>query len=159
VDTRSVEDDLLELQHLLPALFRALRQGGPDLRRIEPLKRAFCEAGLGRRHVRVLLTLASAGPLTVRELAGKIALAPATTSLLLSELDRAGFVERHEDDADRRRTIVSLPDHLRGILEQFAKAGLEPLRRTLERLEPEARAHFMEGLRILSAEAAGGDGD
>jgi DNA-binding MarR family transcriptional regulator len=32
----------------------------------------------------------------------------ATTSLLVGELDRAGFVERHEDEADRRRTIVSL---------------------------------------------------
>jgi DNA-binding MarR family transcriptional regulator len=150
---RSIDDDLRELQRLLPTLFRALRHGGPDLREVEPLKRAFLDAGLGERHGRLLLTLASTGPQIVGDLASKVALAPATTSLLVGELDRAGFVERHEDNADRRRTIVSLPDDMRSALEQFAKARLEPLRRTLERLDPKTREHFIEGLRVLSAEA------
>jgi DNA-binding MarR family transcriptional regulator len=155
---RGIEDDLRELQQLLPTLFHALRHGGPNLREVEPLKQAFYEAGLRERHGRLLLTLASSGPLTVGELAAEVALAPATTSQLVGELNRAGFLDRHEDDADRRRTIVSLPEHMRGALEQFAKARLEPLRRTLEQLDPLAREHFIEGLRILSAEA-GGDGD
>jgi DNA-binding MarR family transcriptional regulator len=150
-----IEDDLLELQLLLPALFRSLRNGGPDLREVEPLKRAFFEAGLRERHGRLLLVLASAGALTVGELATRAALAPATTSLLVGELDRAGFLERHEDDADRRRTIVSLPEQMRGALEQFARARLEPMRRALEQMEPIARRHFIEGLRLLRAEAAG----
>jgi DNA-binding MarR family transcriptional regulator len=64
-----------------------------------------------------------------------------------------GSRSRRRDDADRRRTIVSLPDDMRGALEQFAKARLEPLRRTLEKLDPETREHFIEGLRVLSAEA------
>jgi DNA-binding MarR family transcriptional regulator len=149
----SIDDDLRELQRLLPTLFRALRHGGPALREVKPLKRDFLDAGLGERHGRLLLTLASTGPQTVGDLASKVALAPATTSLLVGELDRAGFVERHEDDADRRRTIVSLPDNMRSALEQFAKARLEPLRRTLEKLDPETRGHFIEGLRVLSAEA------
>lgn len=150
--TRSIEDDVTELQLLLPALLRGLRQSGPGLGELEPHRRAFREAKLGNRHVRVLLALASAGPLSVGELATRIALTPATTSLLVSELGRAGFVERHEDDSDHRRTIISLPDHLSGPLRQFADASLEPLRRTLAQLEPGERAQLIHGLRLLTAE-------
>ena len=66
----------------------------------------------------------------------------------------AGLRERHEDEADRRRTIVSLPETVRGPAAKLAQARLEPLRRTLEQLSPTARRHFIQGLRILSREAA-----
>lgn len=54
----------------------------------------------------------------------------------------------------KRRTIVSLPERLRGALEEVARDRFEPIRRALEQLEPGARAHFVEGVRILSAEVA-----
>jgi DNA-binding MarR family transcriptional regulator len=152
--TNAVDDELRELLEILTLVFRSLRKHGPDLSDVEPLKRAFFEAGLRERHGRLILALAVAGPQTVGELAGRLALAPATTSLLVGELDRAGFVERHEDEADRRRTIVSLPESVRGPAEKFAQERLEPLRRTLEQLSPVARRHFIQGLRILSKEAA-----
>ena len=152
--TYPVEDELRELLEILTLIFRSLRKHGPDLSDVEPLKHAFFEAGLRERHGRLILTLAVAGPQTVGELAGRLALAPATTSLLVGELDRAGFVERHEDEVDRRRTIVSLPETVRGPAEKFAKERLEPLRRTLEQMSPVARRHFIQGLRILSKEAA-----
>jgi DNA-binding MarR family transcriptional regulator len=150
----SVDDELRELLEILALVFRSLRKHGPDLSDVEPLKHAFFEAGLRERHGRLILALAVGGPQTVGELAGRLALAPATTSLLVGELDRAGFVERHEDEADRRRTIVSLPETVRGPAEKFAQERLEPLRRTLEQLSPVARRHFIQGLRILSKEAA-----
>jgi DNA-binding MarR family transcriptional regulator len=150
----TIDDDLHELLELLPPLVRNLRRGSPTLRELKPLKRAFVQAELGERHGRVLLTLALSGPRSVAELAQRLALAPATTSLLVGELDRAGFLVRHEDEADRRRTIVSLPERLRSALEEVARERLEPIRRTLEQLEPGARAHFVEGVRILSAEVA-----
>jgi DNA-binding MarR family transcriptional regulator len=149
----AVERDLTELMTLLPALFRGLRHAGPELRDVEPVKRAFYEAGLGNRHGRILLALASTGPQSVGELAAHVALTPATTSLLVGELDRAGFVERREDEHDHRRTIVSVPEHLHAAVEQFARVRLEPLRRGLQQLDPEARTHLLEGLRVLTAEA------
>jgi DNA-binding MarR family transcriptional regulator len=154
VTTNSVDDELRELLEILTLIFSSLRKHGPELADIEPLKNAFHEAGLRERHGRLLLTLAVAGTQTVGELARRLALAPATTSLLVGELDRAGFVERHEDEADRRRTIVSLPETVRGPATRLAQERLEPLRRTLEQLSPTARRHFIQGLRILSKEAA-----
>ena len=148
-----IEADLLELLRLLPALFRGLRHGSPDLRNLEPLKQAFHDAGLGNRHGRVMLALASTRPLSVGELATNLALTPATTSLLVGELHRAGFVDRREDENDHRRTIVSLPEHLRAPMQEFASAQLEPLRRGLMQLAPESRAQLLEGLRVLTSEA------
>lgn len=40
----------------------------------------------------------------------------------------------------------------RTVLDAGVFDRIEPLRRTLERLEPAARAHFVEGLRILAEE-------
>jgi len=63
---------------------------------------------LGPRHVAALQQLRG-GPLTVGELAARLELTLPTVSGVLAELDRAGFVTRHADPADRRRTIVQIP--------------------------------------------------
>lgn len=147
---RPVEEDVRELLRLFPLVFRGLRRCSPP----EPLQRAFEAGTLGPRHIPVLFSLALEGPATVSELAGRIALAPTTTSLLVNELSRAHLVDRREDDNDRRRTIVSLPDEVRPLMEVRAQERAEPLRRTLERLQPEARAHFIAGCRILAEEAS-----
>ncbi len=95
------------------------------------------------------------GPMSVSELADRIGLAVATTSLLVGELSKAGLVERSEDELDRRRTIVSLTEEVRKIAEPRIQEHLEPFKRTLERLTPAARAHFMEGMRLLNEESGG----
>lgn len=110
-------------------------------------------SGLGPRHSPVLINVAMCGPIGVTELAERIALSVATTSLLVGELSRTGYVERTEDDADRRRTLVSLHADYREVMDAWADEALEPLRRTLQRLSPQARAHFMEGMRALDEES------
>jgi DNA-binding MarR family transcriptional regulator len=99
-----------------------------------------------------LFALTIGGPTTVGGLAARINLAPTTTSLLVNELSRAGLVERMEDDGDRRRTIVSVSEHIRGPLAKHAKKRIAMVQRALGRLEPEARAHFIQGLRALVEE-------
>ena len=86
-------------------------------------------------------------------------MAPATASLLTNELNRAGLLERREDEHDRRRTIVSLPEEHRGLFQDVARRRLAPLERTLERLSPGARIQFIEGMRILGEELAREGGD
>ncbi len=59
-----------------------------------------------------------------------------------------------EDDQDRRRTIVRVHEDYRDAMEGWLEVAFAPVRNTLERLSPQARAHFMEGWRILQEEAA-----
>ena len=152
--------DVAELTLVLGETLHALKQTRqpPD-----DLKAALEEASLAPRHVPALLTVAIGGPLSVSELAKRIGLGLPTTSTIVGELSRAGLVERAEDEADRRRTIVRLhPDH-EDAMAEWAHEALAPLRTTLERLSPEARAHFLDALRTLHEEAtrdrAAGSGD
>jgi DNA-binding MarR family transcriptional regulator len=149
----SLEGQLTELQQLLSQVVLWFQDKGASAAELDPLKRKFFDAGLRERHMRVLLALSLSGPLTIGDLAAKLGLTSATTSLLAGELNRAGFLNRREDDNDRRRTIVSLPDRVRAPLEQVTNVKLAALRRTLEQLDPAAREHFLEGLRLLAGEA------
>src|ERR1700685_645207 len=51
------------------------------------------------------------GPVTVGELASLLGLTLPTVSGVLADLDRAGFIDRSADPADRRRTLGQIqPD-------------------------------------------------
>jgi DNA-binding MarR family transcriptional regulator len=141
-----------EVLRLLGALTRGIHLRGSS-QLPEPLRAAFAEGSLGPRHMPPLFALAMGGPASVGDLAARINLAPTTTSLLVNELSRAGLVERTEDDADRRRTIVEVSEHIRGPLAEHASKRMAMVQRALSRLEPEARTHFVQGLRVLVEEA------
>jgi DNA-binding MarR family transcriptional regulator len=91
--------------------------------------------------------------MSVSELARRLGLGLSTTSAIVGQLSRAGLLDRAEDDADRRRTIVRLDDQYGEVIRTWAIQALAPLRSTLERLPARARAQFLEGWRILNEEA------
>jgi DNA-binding MarR family transcriptional regulator len=157
----AVEDDLRTLAGHMRPVFAALKRGGPTPAVFEE---AFERASLGMRHIPVLMTVAlegelSDGELSVSDLAHKLELSLSATSLMVGELSRAGLLERAEDEHDRRRTIVRVAEPYSEGVESWLQERLEPMRRTLERLSPRARAHFLEGWRILHEEAARIPGD
>jgi DNA-binding MarR family transcriptional regulator len=125
----------------------------------DELSEAFEKSELGERHVAPLVALVIGGPASVSELAERIGLTPATTSLLVGELSRAGFVERREDEADRRRTIVSIDKSIEDVVRPSLRATLAPLDRALARMSAAQRAHFMDGLRILNEEMRRSEGN
>jgi DNA-binding MarR family transcriptional regulator len=150
----SLDAQVRELLGLFAGIFKGLKQDREE-EKPEELQRAFDEGSLGERHFPPLIVLSLEGPMSVSELADRIGLTVATTSLLVGELSKAGLVDRREDERDRRRTIVSLSEEIRKIAEPRIQEHLQPFKRTLERLSPAARAHFMEGMRVLSEEAGG----
>jgi DNA-binding MarR family transcriptional regulator len=125
----------------------------------DKLREAFEKSELGERHVGPLIMLVIGGPASVSELAERIGLTPATTSLLVGELSRAGFVQRREDDADRRRTIVSIDESIEDVVRPSLEETLAPLGRGLDRMSAAQRTHLMEGLRILNEEIGGSGGN
>ncbi len=149
--TVSVDADLRELIGLIRPVFGALKRGGPMP---AAFKDAFERASLGPRHVPVLMYVTLEGGVSVSDLAEQLDLSLSTTSLMVGELSRARLLERAEDEADRRRTLVRLNEEYRESVGEWLLERLGPLRRTLERLNPPARAHFMEGWRILEQETA-----
>jgi DNA-binding MarR family transcriptional regulator len=117
------------------------------------LRKAAEGAGLGPRHAAPMLTLAFENrELSVSELSQRIGLSLATTSQLVGELSRAGLVERAEDERDRRRTLVRLPEAHRPHIQAMLAGHIAPMQRALERLSPQARKHFLEGFRVLRDE-------
>ena len=146
----TIDEDLDELSSLLWETLRGLKQSSPPP---QELRDAATQASLAPRHMPALLAVAAAGPLSVSELARRLGLSLSTTSAIVGQLSRAGLLERTEDDADRRRTIVRLHDDHSQTLGKWLTQALAPLRGTLERLPPSGRAQFMEGWRILHEEA------
>jgi DNA-binding MarR family transcriptional regulator len=92
------------------------------------------------------------GELSVSQIAERIGLSLATTSLMVGELAREGLVERTEDDRDRRRTIVRLHEDYRAVMDAWAQARFAPVGRALGSLSPTAHQHFLDGLRAIAAE-------
>jgi DNA-binding MarR family transcriptional regulator len=146
----TIEDDLSELAALFGGTVGGLKRNRMPS---ESLRAAVERADLGPRHMPALVAVALAGPLSVSELAKRLGLGLSSTSAIVGQLSRAGLLERAEDDEDRRRTIVQLHADYRDALRTHLQFALAPLRRTLERLSPRARAGFMEGFRILHEEA------
>jgi DNA-binding MarR family transcriptional regulator len=152
--TKKLEStEATDLLVLLSAVLMGLKKQSSD----EPpehdeMRLAFEKSQLGERHVRPLIALTLSGPASVSELAERIGLTPATTSLLVGELSRAGFVERREDEADRRRTIVSIDESIEEFVRPSLEATLRPLAAGLDRMSAAQKGHLMEGLRILTEE-------
>jgi DNA-binding MarR family transcriptional regulator len=147
----SVEDDLAELTSLVPVTLHDLKNAVPAPM---PMRDAMERSSLGKRHATVLLAVAASEPIGVSELAKRLGLLLSSTSTMVGELSRAGMLERAEDEQDRRRTIVRVHEDYRDAMEGWLDVALAPFRTALERLSPQARAHFMEGWRILRDEAA-----
>jgi DNA-binding MarR family transcriptional regulator len=147
----SLADDLAELTSLFPVTLHDLKSAVPAPM---PMRDAMERASLGRRHANALLAVAAVEPISVSELAKRLGLLLSSTSTIVGELSRAGLLERAEDERDRRRTIVRVHDDYRSAMEGWLEMAVAPIRHTLERLSPHARAHFMEGWRILGQEAA-----
>lgn len=150
-DREGVDEAAVELAGLLTAVVHAgKKRGGPPP---EELREAAEREGLGPRHAPVLFAVALSEGLSVSELAQRVGLGVPTTSLLVGELSRAGFVARSEDPRDRRRTLVTIPDQLRDSVRAWVLQVIEPMRRTLAQLSPDSCEEFLRVVRLLCAES------
>jgi DNA-binding MarR family transcriptional regulator len=141
----------LRLMGLFPRVIRGMR-------RHQDQTTPPTAAPLGPRHVAALEQLRD-GPLSVSTLATRLGLTLSTVSGVLAGLDRAGFVERSADQADRRRTIVQIAPGTRAVVEEWLDGAAAPLARVLDRLADDERAAFLKAMDMLEAELHGGTGE
>lgn len=95
---------------------------------------------LAPRHLSLLGYLLIDGPMGVNQLAERLEVAPATVSLMVSELSRRGVLTRTEDDNDRRRTIVAIADEQRESVDAWLAKGWQAWEVALEPLTAPQRA-------------------
>ncbi|WP_344680054.1 MarR family winged helix-turn-helix transcriptional regulator [Saccharopolyspora taberi] len=139
--------ELLGLVPLLAAYFRRAHSEMPA-----EMREAFTTHGLTARHGAVLTQLIAGDELSVTELSHRLGVSLPTASELVGDLARADWVQRREDPANRRRTLVSLPPERRAALEGFVATRAQPILRAMEGLSPEQREGFLTGLRAWAHE-------
>jgi DNA-binding MarR family transcriptional regulator len=141
----------LRLMQLFPRVIRGMRRWQHGAAPPAP-------GSLTPRHVAALEQLRD-GPVTVGELAGRLGLTMSTVSGVLADLDRAGLVERRQDPADRRRTIVAVTPAKAGLIGQWLDGAALPLARVLDQLTPDEQEVFVKAMNLLETELRGsGDG-
>ena len=98
----------------------------------------------------VLEHLALAGPLTIGEAAAHLARAQSVISEIVTHLECQGLLEREDDPADRRRTLIWLtPAGHEALRRDREVLGVDHLGRTMARLPPGQADALIAGLRTL----------
>jgi DNA-binding MarR family transcriptional regulator len=138
-----------EVRELRAALRRVTRGLWARRRPTPELLALVGDASLGRRHVAVLAQVGLEGGRSVGELARELGLSLPAASTLARELEEHGLLERREDPADRRRTVVALAPATEGAVRAWLGRRDAPLERALAELTPAEREGFLKGLRAL----------
>ncbi len=132
-------------------LMQAFRRVSRGRRRWQDSAAPPATAPLSPRHVAALEQLLG-GPVTVGDLASRLGLTLPTVSGVLADLDRAGFIERRPDPADRRRTIVQVIPARAALIGEWLDGAAKPLARVLDKLSPSEQETFLKAMDLLEDE-------
>ena len=151
-------DETASSQHSVMCLrlMQAFRSVSRGMRRWQEGAAPPVTAPLSPRHVAALEQLLDR-PVTVSELAARLGLTLPTVSGVLADLDRAGFIERHPDPADRRRTIVGVIPAKAALIGEWLDGAARPLARVLDKLSPSEQDAFLKAMNLLETELHGQD--
>ena len=94
-------------------------------------------AGISGRKVAALRYLIDAGPRTIGEMRDYHHISDSTTSEMMAQLERAGFVTRTRSGADNRVVIVEITQSGREYAENAPLGGIPLLRERLKEMAPE----------------------
>ncbi|MCL6633010.1 MAG: MarR family transcriptional regulator [Alicyclobacillus herbarius] len=101
-----------------------------------------------------LLILDKEGDLTIGEMSVRLGLAYSSTTDLVDRLERAGFVVRQRDKADRRVVRVCMQPSGAQLIEDVLDARRAYLAGILEPLGPEEKKEVLRVLDVLHAHMA-----
>ena len=132
-------------------LMQVFRRVSRGMRRWQDGAAPSAAVPLSPRHVAALEQLLGS-PITVGELAARLGLTLPTVSGVLADLDRAGFIERHPDPADRRRTIVQVVPAQAAVIGEWLDGAVKPLARVLDKLSPSEQEAFLKAMDLLETE-------
>src|ERR1700679_2889328 len=132
-------------------LMQAFRRVSRGMRRWQDGSAPPSTAPLSPRHIAALEQLLGS-PLTVGDRASRLGLTLPPVSGVLADLDRAGFIERHPDPADRRRTIVQIIPAQATLIGQWLDGAANAIPRLLDQLSPTEQQAFLKAMDLLDTE-------
>lgn len=139
------------LMQIFPVVFRGLRRwqdrAAPD-----------SLAPLTPRHIAMLQQLRG-GPVTIGHLAAVLGLSMSTVSGVIADLDRAGYIARRQDPADRRRTFVTIAADRQEVIGTWLDGAANPVARVLDKLDPGEQEAFLKAMDLLEAELRSDNGE
>ena len=108
------------------------------------------ELDLSMSHVKALGVLADCGcELSVKEVSGELGLSLPGASRTIDALLRRGYLERREDEQDRRMKRIGITASGRDVARRIVEARLAGLEQFTSSLSPEQRARLMGALADL----------
>jgi DNA-binding MarR family transcriptional regulator len=108
------------------------------------------ELDLSMSHVKTLGVLADCGcELSVKEVSEELGLSLPGGSRTIDALLRRGYLERREDDQDRRMKRIGITESGRDVSRRILEARLEGLEKFTASLTPEQRTRLMAALSDL----------
>jgi DNA-binding MarR family transcriptional regulator len=126
-------------------LWRHILRGGS-----RPLYELFAELDLSITHMKALHTLAECEPeISVKELGERLGLSLPAASRTTDALVRRDFLERREDEHDRRIRRVRITDAGRDVVRRIDEARLVGLEQFALSLTPEQRDRLAAALADL----------
>ena len=118
---------------------------------------------LSMGQLKALMGLATLGAMSVGELADWLKTSKPSASVLVDRLVHEGYVERREDQDDRRRTLVMLTSRGSELVAGLERSGGERMELWLDRMLPDDLAALTRGIRaladVVSGEVASGGGN
>jgi DNA-binding MarR family transcriptional regulator len=108
------------------------------------------ELDLSMSHVKALQVLADCGcELSVKEVSEEVGLSLPGGSRTIDALLRRGYLERREDEQDRRMKRIGITQAGRDVARRIVGARLEGLEQYTSALSPEQRSRLMSALADL----------
>jgi DNA-binding MarR family transcriptional regulator len=95
---------------------------------------------MGLTSAATLATLERTGPRRITDLAAVEAVAQPSMTVLVTALEKSGFVERHSDPTDKRVTLVALTPAGADYLRRRRAAGTEVITQLISKLPPDEAA-------------------
>ena len=108
------------------------------------------ELDLSMSHIKALQILTDCGcELSVKEVSEQLGLSLPGASRTVDALLRRGYLERREDDSDRRMKRIGITPSGRDVARRIVEARLEGLEQFTSSLNPEQRTRLMAALSDL----------
>lgn len=120
------------------------------------IHRDIAESGLTGPQVRALEVLFDSGPLSLKELSGRLHLTHSTVSGIIDRLERRRYVRRAPDPQDHRVSRIHVTDEVNRYAKMAPRRLFSPLVDAMRGVPPDERQRFIRTLKSL-ADLVGAD--